>query len=55
MNLSIDVTDHSHDDAMAQRYRDDPEYATQMLHSILADGEQAERRIVLRQLASAHA
>ena len=33
--------DRSHDDAMAEHYREHPEFAVEMLNSILEDGERA--------------
>jgi probable addiction module antidote protein len=47
------VRDRSHDEAMAELFQDDPEYALELLNSILEDGEQGELLIVLRQLAKA--
>ena len=43
----------THDEAMAEVYREDPAYAFQLLNSILEDGDQAELLAVLRQLAKA--
>jgi probable addiction module antidote protein len=43
----------THDDAMAEVYRNDPAYALELLNSVLADGDQAELLVVLRQLAKA--
>ena len=48
-----DITDISHDDAMAQVFREDPAYALAFLNSILEDGDQGELLIVLRQLTKA--
>ncbi|VFR56375.1 hypothetical protein BRI6_0392 [plant metagenome] len=42
-----------HDDAMAELYRDDPELALATLNTILAEGDQGELLVVLRQLAQA--
>ena len=47
------MRDRSHDDAMAEVYRKDPDYAVQLLNSILEDGDQSEFLIALRQLAKA--
>jgi len=47
------MRDRSHDEAMAEMYRADPEYAVQLLNSILEDGDQGELLVVLRQLAGA--
>ncbi len=43
----------AHDDAMADLYRKDPEFALQVINNILEDGEQGELLIVLRQMAKA--
>lgn len=42
-----------HDDAMAELYRSEPALALEIINGILADGDQAELMIVLRQLAQA--
>jgi probable addiction module antidote protein len=47
------MRDQSNDDAMAETFRDDPEYAVALLNSILEDGDQAELLIALRQLVKA--
>ncbi|MHB1200368.1 MAG: helix-turn-helix domain-containing transcriptional regulator [Polaromonas sp.] len=44
----------THDDAMAEVYQKDPAYALELLNSVLADGDQAELLVVLRQLAKAY-
>ena len=41
----------SHDDAMAELYREDRPFAVQVINNILQDGEQAELLVVLRQMA----
>lgn len=45
----------SHDEAMAELYRKDPEFARQVINDILEDenGDQGELLIVLRQMAKA--
>lgn len=45
----------AHDDAMADLYSKDPEFARQVINSILQDdnGDQGELLIVLRQMAKA--
>lgn len=43
----------SHDEAMADLYRDDPALALDVINRILEDGDQAELLTVLRQLAQA--
>lgn len=47
------MRDRSHDEAMAELFRQDPAYALELLNSILEDGEQAELLIALRQMAKA--
>lgn len=42
-----------HDEAMAEMYRDDPALALEVINDILADGDQSELLIVLRQMAQA--
>lgn len=42
-----------HDEAMAEMYRDDPALALEVINDILADGDQAELLVVLRQMAQA--
>ncbi|MEB0141241.1 MULTISPECIES: addiction module antidote protein [unclassified Undibacterium] len=43
----------AHDDAMTELYRDDPDFALQVINSILEGGDQAELLVVLRQMAGA--
>ena len=45
----------SHDDAMAELYRKDPDFARQVINTILQDenGDQGELLIVLRQMTKA--
>jgi probable addiction module antidote protein len=38
---------------MAEIFRDDPEYAVELLNAILEDGDRAELQIALRQMAKA--
>ena len=47
------MKDRPHDEAMAELYREDPEYALQLLNSILQEGDQGELLITLRQMAKA--
>lgn len=47
------MKDQSHDDAMAALFRDDPELAAATLDAILADGDQGELLVTLRQMAKA--
>ena len=42
-----------HDESMAEIYCDDPDYAVEMLNSILEDGEPGELLIALRQMTKA--
>lgn len=46
------MKDRAHDDAMAEMYRENPEFARQVINSILEDenGDQGELLIVLRQM-----
>ena len=46
-------TDRPHDEAMAELYADDPDFAIEVINSILEDGDQAELLIMLRQLSQA--
>lgn len=47
------MRDRTHDEAMAEVFRDDPDYAVQLLNSILEDGDQGELLIALRQMTKA--
>ena len=47
------MKDRTHDEAMAELFREDPAYAVQLLNSILEDGDQAELLITLRQMTKA--
>jgi probable addiction module antidote protein len=47
------MRDRNHDEAMAELFQKDPEYALELLNSILEDGEQGELLIALRQMAKA--
>jgi probable addiction module antidote protein len=47
------MKDRTHDEAMAEAYREDPAYAVRLLNSILEDGDQGEFLIALRQMAKA--
>src|SRR5579871_2646920 len=47
------MKDRTHDEAMAEIYREDPAYAVQLLNSILEDGDQSELLIALRQMTKA--
>jgi len=43
----------SHDEAMAELYRNDPAFALEVVNDILEDGTQAELLIALRQMTQA--
>jgi probable addiction module antidote protein len=47
------MRDRTHDEAMAEEFRNDPAYAQTLLNSILEEGDQAELLIALRQMARA--
>ena len=47
------MKDRSHDEAMAEVFRKDPAYAVELLNDILADGDQGELLIALRQMTKA--
>ena len=48
------MKDRTHDDAMAEMFREDPAYAIQLLNNILEDGDQSELLITLRQMTKAY-
>ena len=48
-----EMKDRTHDEAMAEMYREDPAYVLQLLNSILENGDQSELLIALRQMAKA--
>lgn len=47
------MKDRLHDDAMAELFQADPDFAAEYLSSLLQDGEQADLLIALRQMAKA--
>jgi probable addiction module antidote protein len=47
------MNDRSHDEAMAELFREDPDYAQELLNGILEDGEQGELLMALRQMTKA--
>lgn len=47
------IRSRPHDEAMAELYGSDPALALEVINGILADGDQAELLIVLRQMAQA--
>ncbi|WP_332060798.1 hypothetical protein [Bartonella sp. CB74] len=44
------MKDRNHDDAMAEIFQNDPETAVATLDAILADGDQGELLVTLRQI-----
>ena len=47
------MRDRSHDESMAELFHGDPAYALELANSVLADGDQGEFLIVLRQMTKA--
>lgn len=47
------MKDRSHDDAMAELFREDPAFAAETLNQLLQEGEPADLRVALRQMAQA--
>jgi probable addiction module antidote protein len=47
------MKDRTHDEAMAELFKEDPAYALELLNDILKDGEQGELLIALRQMTKA--
>ncbi|MFB1488024.1 MULTISPECIES: addiction module antidote protein [unclassified Thiocapsa] len=47
------MKDRTHDEAMAELFREDAAFATQYLNDILANGDQADMLIALRQMSKA--
>jgi len=47
------VKHRTHDQAMAALFQQEPAFALDLLNSVLADGDQAELQVVLRQLVKA--
>jgi probable addiction module antidote protein len=50
---NVTMKDRAHDEAMAEIFKRDPNYALELLNSILEDGEQGELLIALRQMTKA--
>ena len=48
------MKDKSHDEAMAELFRDDPQFAADYLNDLLLDGEPADLLVALRQIAQTH-
>ena len=46
------MKDRTHDDAMAELFREDPAFATEYINNVLADGNQEDLMIALRQVAA---
>jgi len=49
----MNARSRSHDDFMAENFRQDPAYAMELLNEILDDGAMDEAMIVLRQMSKA--
>ena len=47
------MKDRTHDEAMAELFRDDPAFAVEYVNSVIEEGDQADLLIALRQLAAA--
>lgn len=47
------MKDRTHDESMAEVFKEDPAYAVELLNAILEDGEQGELLIALRQMTKA--
>lgn len=47
------MKDRSHNEAMAELFRDDPAFAVDYLNSVIEEGDQADLLMALRQLAAA--
>jgi len=47
------MKDRSHHEAMAELFRDDPQFAAEYLNDLLQDGEPADLLVALRQIAQA--
>lgn len=47
------MKDRLHDEAMAELFRDDPEFAAHFLDEVLREGNQGDMLIALRQMAKA--
>ena len=47
------MKDRTHDEAMAELFKEDPAYALELLNNILEDGQQGELLIALRQMTKA--
>ena len=47
------MRDREHDEAMAELFREEPAFATQLLNDVLEEGEQADLLVALRQVVQA--
>lgn len=47
------MKDRSHEEAMAELFREDPAFAMEYLNSVLEEGEQSDLLIALRQMTKA--
>jgi probable addiction module antidote protein len=47
------MKDRTHDEAMAELFKENPAYALELLNVILEDGEQGELLVALRQMTKA--
>ena len=47
------MKDRTHDEAMAELFKENPAYALELLNVILEDGEQRELLVALRQMTKA--
>jgi DNA-binding phage protein len=47
------MKDKPHDEAMAELYREEPDFAIATLNAVLLGGDQAELMVVLRQITKA--
>lgn len=47
------MKDRPHDEAMAELFRDDPEFAAHFLEEVLREGHQGDMLVALRQMAKA--
>ena len=48
------MKDRSHDEAIAELFLDDPQFAAEYLNDLLQDGEPADLLVALRQIADAN-
>ncbi|CDW92551.1 Putative addiction module antidote protein [Thiomonas sp. CB2] len=49
----ISMKDRSHDEAMAELFKEDPAFAAEYLNQLLQDGEPSDLLVALRQMAQA--